>query len=96
MLKQFRKDYGLTQKDCERLSGIPRQSIAYFEEKEDRKNYFVTKQMSRYIDWVRQYKASHMSIRETAECLAEQVEKENQQKNKKTIWQKLKSLFGIK
>ena len=93
MLKQFRKDYGFTLKDCERLSGFSRQSISYFEEKEDRKKYFVTNKMSKYIDWVRKYRATHLSIKEMAECLEEEAIKKE---ISKTIWQKIKDLLGVK
>ena len=91
MLKEFRNDYGFTLSDCARLSGTPRQSIAEFELREKKKGYFVTKKMSKYIEWTRKYRASHMTVKETAENLAMETERKKQ-KNK-TLWQKIKNLF---
>ena len=78
MLREFRNDYGFSLKDCERLSGIASQRISEFERKEDTRQYFVTKQMSKYIQWVKEYRSKHLTVREMADCLAY----ENKQKEK--------------
>lgn len=47
--------------------------------------------MGKYIEWTRKYRASHMTIKETAESLAIETERKKQQN--KTLWQKIKNLF---
>lgn len=109
MFNEFRKDYALTITECERLSGIPHQRISEFEKAERNRRFKITKRMSDYARFIKEYRATHLTIREMAEQINEECERkrfarinslmgEIHQKieRKKTIWQKIKNFFGVK
>lgn len=110
MFIEFRKDYGLSQNECEKLSGISHQRISEFERIEKKRRFKVTKKMCDYAKFIKEYRATHLTTREMAEQLAEENkgkvriniiyallgEIHDKMERKKTIWQKIKNFFGVK
>lgn len=89
MFNQFRKDFGLSQMDCERLFKIPHQTISRIEATERNGIYKPTRASARYAWLIFDYKKQHLTLKEQAECMREELLR----RNKKGFFSKILNLL---
>jgi transcriptional regulator with XRE-family HTH domain len=85
MFNEFRKDYGLSQMDCERLFKIPHQTISRIEAAESRGTFKPTIASARYAWLIFDYKKQHLTLKEQAECMREEILR----RNKKSFFERI-------